>query len=348
METIDFFANIRSRLLEKRQNLTTWLRAASPQQRELRLGPATEQEVRSCLHDLDAAIAKAGDATLGICRVCHDHVNGRLLMMDYTACVCLDHYTSEERRQLEWELELSQVVQRALLPQDIPEIPGLELAAFSRPAQIVGGDYFDFFQYRDGAHGVIIADVAGHGISAGLLMASVQTALRTLAPLHSDPGQIVHQLNRFFCHNVHFTTFVTMFVGRLEPNGRTLSYVNAGHNPPLVLRAKPNGEPLTWLRPTAAAIGLVEEMDFRPSNTALSPRDLFLFYTDGVTEAADGDGAEFGTQRVAQYVTQHAGQPAQDLVAGLYREIVAFTGGHQLADDATVIAGRIVGLPQAA
>lgn len=338
MEALGFFDTLRMQLLERRQHLADWLQRTPSSERELRLGPAGDVEVVACLHDLDAAIAKAADGSLGICKVCHDHVNGRLLMMDYTSCVCLDHFSTRERRQLEWELEQSQVVQRALLPQEIPHIPGMDVAAISRPAQIVGGDYFDFFQYRDGAHGMTIADVAGHGISAGLLMANVQTALHTLAPLSLNPAEILQGLNRFFCRNVHFTTFVTMFVGRLEPDSRTLTYVNAGHNPPFLARAKANGKTHTWLNPTAAAIGLVEDASFRMNSVTLDAGDVLLLYTDGATEAAGKDGIEFGGERLADFVLQKEQRLAPDLVHDLYRQIVHFTGDHQLADDTTLVA----------
>jgi sigma-B regulation protein RsbU (phosphoserine phosphatase) len=183
-----------------------------------------------------------------------------LLEADYTACVCLDHLSAGEKRQLESELELSQTIQKALLPQRVPAIPGLDLAFFSRPAQILGGDYFDFFQFRDGVPGLAIADVVGHGISASLLMASIQTALRTLVPESDSPSDVLQRVNRFLLHNVHFTTFVTIFLGRFDNGTCTLDYCNAGHNPPLIYRQQETGNnPVSWLQPTGAAIGLVEE-----------------------------------------------------------------------------------------
>lgn len=339
--TSGLFESIRGQLLLKRQSLASWLQATPPAKRALQLGPVSEPEARACLHDLDAAIAKASDGTLGICKVCHDYVNDRLLMMDYTACVCLDHYSLEERRYLEWELEQSQVVQRALLPQEVPDIAGLELAVFSRPAQIVSGDFFDFFQYRDGAYGVAIADVAGHGVPASLLMASVQTALRTLAPISACPSEIVQQLNRFFLRNVHFTTFVTLFLARFEPGNRLLTYVNAGHNPPLLVHGKPNGASYHWITPNAAAVGLAEEMEYRPGAVALERGDVLMLYTDGVTEAANVSGEQLGGERLIQTVMENSGLPAKELVIRLYRRTVDFAGSFALSDDATMIACRI-------
>ena len=191
------FERIRTGLLEKRRYLGEWLRSVPVGRRQRLLGPADEQAVQISLQVIDANLAKAAEGTLGLCRVCHDYVDTRLLEMDYTACVCLDHFSDQERRRLEAELELSQTVQKALLPQHMPAIPGLDLAVFSRPAQIVGGDYFDFFRFRDGAHGLAIADVAGHGVAAGLLMASLQTALRTLVPESDSPADVLQRLQPF-------------------------------------------------------------------------------------------------------------------------------------------------------
>jgi RNA polymerase-binding transcription factor DksA len=149
---------IRASLIEKRTLVKGWLEKTEPSEKQLQLGPADEQAVQAHLEVIDRSLEKASSEELGICTVCHTDVDAGLLEMDYTASVCLEHYSSQERRILEQELELAQVVQRSLLPQELPEIPKLEIAAFSRPAQLVGGDYFDFFQFRDEAQGLAIAD----------------------------------------------------------------------------------------------------------------------------------------------------------------------------------------------
>jgi sigma-B regulation protein RsbU (phosphoserine phosphatase) len=336
-----FFERIRTGLVETRQNLTNWLRLTPLQTQECCLGPTTAQNIQAHLRVLDTAIAKTEDQTLGVCQVCHGYVEPELLEMDYTCCVCLDHLSPEERRRLEDDLELSQKVQLALLPQQVPTIPGLELAIFSRPAQIVGGDYFDFFHFSDGAHGLVIADVAGHGMAASLLVASVQTALRTLAPTTNSPADILAHLNRFFYHNIHFTTFVTVFLGRFEPDTRRLSYSNAGHNPPLHHRA--NGKAsLTWLDPTAPAIGLVEEFQASTQSVELSTGDVLLLYTDGVTEATNPDEEQFGQERLAAVIQRGADASPKTLVQTLRQELQAFINGQPLADDTTLVVGKFV------
>ena len=334
---------IRGGLLEKRHNLAAWLSGAPVPERELRLGPVTDGAVVAHLQVMDASLGKAGDQTLGICQVCHEYVDPSLLEMDYTCCVCLDHFSEQEKRRLEAELEMSQVVQRALLPQEMPDIPGAELAAFSRPAQILGGDYFDFLRFRDGAYALAIADVAGHGISASLLMASLQTALRTLAPTSDSPVEVLGHLNRIFVHNIHFNTFVTLFLAHFDPATRRLTYCNAGHNPPLVFCPNPNGrDAFTWLKPTGAAVGLVEEPQFRAQTLTLARGDVLLLYTDGVTEARNPGQEQFGERRLAELVQQGAGLPAQELVRELRQALLAFGAGQPLDDDTTVVACKAV------
>jgi sigma-B regulation protein RsbU (phosphoserine phosphatase) len=331
---------LREGLLAKRRYLTTWLASAPGVMQETRVGPAGLRAVEAHIHVLDSTLQKAEAGTLGLCRICHEPVEAGRLELDYTTSVCLDHFTEQEKRGLESELELSQVVQRALLPQSVPAIPGLEMAAFSRPAQLLGGDYFDFYRYRDGAFGLAIADVAGHGVSAGLLMASVQTALRAVVPESSSPGVALERVNRLFGHNIYFTTFVTLFLGRYEPEQRRLSYANAGHNPPLLRNGHRDGKNgVLWLEPTAPAIGLVEEASVCVESVGLARGDTILLYTDGVTEATDPQGEQFGQGRLAAFVSERADMPAKELVRGLWQELQRFADNRPLADDTTIVAG---------
>jgi phosphoserine phosphatase RsbU/P len=335
----DFFQRVESSLHEKRQNLNQWLQETTPEELQIQVCSPDEQLVQAHLDVIDAAMEKAEEHTLGVCEVCHDYVNPRLLEMDYTTCVCLDHLSARERQQLETELEFLQTVQKALLPQQPPVIPELNLAAFSRPAQIVGGDYFDFLRFKDGAHGLVIADAMGHGVSASVLISSLQAALRTLVPESVSPAKVLQRVNRIFLHNINFTTFVTGLLGRYEPATRTLTYCNAGHNPPLLLNAADGRE--TWLNPTGAAIGLMES--YLPSDQAISLRqgDILLFYTDGVTEATDPGREMFGRERLAQVVRQNTGLPAQELVHALRQALNDFSGGKPLEDDATLLVCRL-------
>jgi len=128
-------------------------------------------------------------------------------------------------------------IQKALLPQEIPNIPGLDVAAFSRPAEFLGGDYFDFIDFSADTHGLVIADVAGHGVSASLQMAGLQALARAIIPTSHSPAEVVTHIHNLFRHNIRFTTFVTVFIGAFNPTSSSFTYCNAGHNPPLLLHS---------------------------------------------------------------------------------------------------------------
>jgi sigma-B regulation protein RsbU (phosphoserine phosphatase) len=336
------FDRVRTGLVTQRQNLSAWLDRTPPEQKQLRLGPAPETAVQTHLQVLDQALEKAADHTLGLCEVCHDYVEPSRLEMDYTACVCLEHLADEDRRRLESDLELSQKVQQALLPQQVPDIPGMELAAFSQPARIVGGDYFDFLNFRDNSHGLVIADVVDKGMAASLLMASLQASLRILVGDSNSPASVTQRLNSLFIHNIHLTQFVTLFLARYDHRTRTLHYSNAGHNQPLLYRQLADGtQQAQWLEPTGAAIGLVEDFVFSDQSVTLKPGDTLLLYTDGVTEARNPQGAEFRPQGLIDFMWQHAPLSAAELVRDLRRTLQDFTGGQPLTDDTTIVIGKL-------
>lgn len=338
---IKIFQRIQRNLVQKRHNIDTWLADAPATEKRVRLGPGDEAAVETHLHVIDKSIEQVNDHTLGICRVCNDYVNPGLLEMDYTCCVCLEHLSEPERRQLELELEFTQQVQRAQLPQQVPEIPGMGLAVFSRPAQYVSGDYFDFLEFNDGSPALIIADAMGHGMSAGLIVNSLQTALRTLVPESGSATEVLQRINRYYLHNSQFTTFVTAFLGRYHPSSHTLTYCNAGHNPPALYRSQT--DQVEWLEPCGAALGLIENNPLTSRTIPLNEGDILLLYTDGVIDATSPENKNFGAARLAEVLHQNTGQPAVDLVHTIRRDLLDFTGQSSLDDDITLVASKVGG-----
>lgn len=326
-------------LQEKRQSLSDWLNNTPPAKKQLMTGPCCEEDVQSQLKTIDQSLDQIEKNTFGVCEVCHEPVDANLLEMDYTTCVCLDHYSDKERRQLETELELSLVFQRALLPQTLPVIPGLVLAAFSRPAKILGGDYFDFIQYRDGLYGLAIADAVGHGVAASMFMTSLQTALHTLAPECDSPADVIQRINRFYIHNVHMTSFLTVFLSRYDPVSHQLTYGNAGHNPPIVFRNQSHR--VDWLQPTGAGLGFIEDYTIQPETISLSAGDVIVLYTDGVVEATNVQGDYFGHEKLEKIVAQNAFLPAQELLKVIRQTLNEFIQEQPLADDTTIVIGKI-------
>ncbi len=343
MET-NILHRIQRSLLEKRTNVTKWLETSPEPEIECCLPGESEQSVKEHLHVIGVTLEKAGNETLGVCEVCKGRVDESLLEIDYTASICLDHLSDQEKRNLETELEFSVEVQRALLPQGAPSIPGLEVAAFSRPAQIIGGDYFDFFRFRNGTHGLVIADVMGHGVSASLLMSSLQTALHTLIPDNDSASDVIQRVNHYYLHNIKLTTFVTVFLGQYDPARHVLAYCNAGHNPPLFYRKDAGGKDLIhWLKPTGAAIGLVEEYKLMSEEITLQEGDIVVLYTDGISEATNPGQEELGKDRLARLVARNADLSAHDLVSALRKGLADFIGAASLADDVTIVVCKVPG-----
>lgn len=336
---INLFQRIQKGLLEKQQNLNNWLNSAQPEQIEACCGSQADESVHPHLEVLSSALQEIETGTFGRCEVCHETVSPVLLEMDYTASICLDHYNADERRQLENELEFSSSVQRALLPQPAPIPSNVDLSAFTRPANIVSGDTYDFFTFQDGAQGVAIADAVGHGVSAGLLISSVQTALRLLVPENVSPAVVLDRINQLLLHNHHFTTFATVFLASFDAQRRRLVYSSAGQNPPLLY--SPKTGTLTQLLPTGPAVGLVEFYQQRAEELHLEPGDLLLLYTDGITEAHNHQREEFGLDRLATLVRQAAGLPSVEVVQIIRQALEAFLEGKPPEDDTTLMAINI-------
>jgi sigma-B regulation protein RsbU (phosphoserine phosphatase) len=333
------FETIQRGLVETREHLADWIEDTPQEKKEIQCCSQDATHVNEHLQVIDESLQKIREGTLGVCEICHDQVNDALLKMDYTSSVCLEHFTETDLRQLESELELSQVVQRGLLPQQAPRIPGLSIAAFSRPAQIVSGDYFDFVQFKDAAHGIVMADVSGHGMSAGMLMSSLQTAFHTLVPATDSPLDVLERINRLYAHNISFTTFVTIFFGKLDPATRTFSYGNAGHNSGYLYRAASQQEIL--LHPTGPAIGLMEGFRVRLEQVTLASGDVLVLYTDGVTEAMSTDGDQWTLEGLSEVVRANHGLAPEELVQKILQGLNQFTNAAPLTDDVTLVVTKV-------
>jgi sigma-B regulation protein RsbU (phosphoserine phosphatase) len=331
-ETLSRF---RDNLKRQRRTLVDWMTATPQHKKQHLLGPVGEDGAQARLETLNDAIGRADEKTLGLCDVCHEDVELDRLELDFTACVCIDHYSDDQKRRLEQDLELSHKVQRALLPKESPAIPGVRVAAFIQPAEIVGGDYFDFLRFRDGTHGVAIADVMGKGVSASMLVASLQASLRILVPEYDSPAQVVQRLNALFYHNIQLIKFISIVLARYDPETHLLEYCNAGHNPPLLVHA---GNGVERLKPTGAAIGLTETTTFANARATLDVGDALLLYTDGATEARNAEREEFGEQRIEEWLSRHARLEPKAIIEELRATLNSFTQSNAFHDDVTLVA----------
>jgi phosphoserine phosphatase RsbU/P len=235
------------------------------------------------------------------------------------------------------ELEHAQRIQRALLPSPLPEIDGCEMAAMWKPATAFGGDCYDMLRFSSTRLGLSIADVAGKGLPAALLMANLQASVRAFGVDDARPDTVTRQVNRALCRNTPLDRFVTFFYAMIDTSAGTLSCSNAGHNPPILAHADGS----VW-RPCSdgMVLGILDSNTYSQSEAPLRSGDRLLLFTDGITEAGSHEGREFGDDRLVELILAHRHHSAPELLDAVFREVSAHTGG-VFADDATLISVAI-------
>jgi serine phosphatase RsbU (regulator of sigma subunit) len=240
-------------------------------------------------------------------------------------------------RRTAHEVELARQVQRKLFPQNPPRLTTLEYAGDCVQARVVGGDYYDFLELAPGVVGFALADISGKGFPAALLMANLQANLRGRYTLAAENlPRLLESVNRLFYENTEPSHYATMFFGCYDDRTRELRYINCGHNPPILLRADNS---LERLPATATVVGLFNEWGCSSATVQLNSGDIFLVYTDGVTEAADASGEEFGEERLIRALHRNRTIPASGLLGALIHDVQQFNSGEQ-GDDLTLVVGK--------
>jgi sigma-B regulation protein RsbU (phosphoserine phosphatase) len=241
-----------------------------------------------------------------------------------------------EKGRMERELQVARQVQANLLPQEMPHLEGWEFAARWEPAREVAGDYYDLFEVEDGKLGVVIADVADKGMPAALFMASTRSIVRATLNGSVWPARGVAQTNQLLCSESSQGMFVTLFFLLLEEGSGEVFYVNAGHNPPIHYQARQ--DQLSYLSRTGMALGVDAGAVFEQRKIVLEEGDFLFLYTDGVTDALDARGSEYGIQRLEKVVQAMRHAPASEIIAALDRSIENFMGSSAPYDDITIVA----------
>ena len=231
------------------------------------------------------------------------------------------------------ELEEARLIQRGLLPAAFPRLAGCEIAGTWRPAFGFGGDCYDAIRFSEATLGFSIADVVGKGLPAALLMSNLQAAVRAFAGAATLPRDLCGSVNRLLCRNVASGKFVTFCYGQLDLGRRTVAYANAGHNPPILVRAGGTVERLTA---GGTPLGVFADAAYEQGQAPLAPGDRLVLFTDGITEAQDPQGEEYGDARLVAQAVEHRGQAAAALQQTLFDAVTTFTGG-VFQDDATLI-----------
>ncbi len=259
------------------------------------------------------------------------------LDLDAIAPVFAQHIT--ERERLQGELEIAREVQMSLLPKADPRVEGLEIASRCVPAQEVGGDYYDYVTFDASKFGVVVGDVSGKGTQAAFYMTLAKGFLKAVTRMSGSPSRALTEANALFYENVDRGNFITVVYGEFDLRSRTVTLARAGHNP-VIMKAS-GQEGAEFLQPGGLALGLepgeVFAKTIRESTVPALPGALFVFYTDGFTEAMNRAGEQFGEQRLLAAVERLHNTPAREIVDGVLKEVRAFAGRAKQHDDMTIV-----------
>lgn len=304
-----------------------------------------EQKVRSMI----AVPLQTNDRVIGLIYVDSPHLIREfsredlnlLTVMANVAAIRIEHARlneiEEARRALAKEMEQAALIQKALLPSEPPAVGGMDIAGKTTACHTVGGDYFDFLSFPDGRVGLLVGDVAGKGMPASLLMSSLQARVQVLFEEAGDLARKVTRLNKAVCSNCPDNRFITFFMTVIDPATGALVYANAGHNPPLIVRAAGG---IDRLREGGVILGILSIAKYQETMDQMLPGDVLVLYSDGVTEAASPADEDFGEERLAQLVASMRGKPAAQIIEAIETAVNEFTQGAPAADDFTVVVAR--------
>lgn len=239
-----------------------------------------------------------------------------------------------ERERLEREQQVASEIQQRFLPATAPIVNGYELQGISFPCYEIGGDYYDFIQRDDGRLVVALGDVSGKGTAAALLMSSLHAAVHAQADTHDSLVKTISAVNRYLVDSIPANRFVTLFYAELDPKNGALAFLNAGHNPPLIVHT---GGTMEQLASGGLPLGIMSNADFREGRTKLYPGDVLVIYSDGVSEATNPAGEEFGPTRLYEVVVRNMDASAGGIRDRIESALTKFCQGTPAADDITLV-----------
>jgi serine phosphatase RsbU (regulator of sigma subunit) len=243
----------------------------------------------------------------------------------------------QAERIMKRDLSQAAEIQRRILPETAPEVPGLQLAGFNAPCRTVGGDYYGFVSYPSGRVGLALGDVSGKGMAAALMVMAFEARLRVLVEDTENPATLVVRLNKITCANCPSNRFITFFFSVLDPATGNLSFANAGHNPPIVVRTSGEVEMLDGGGPV---LGVLPIAPYSEQQARLGPGDLLVVYSDGVTEAANTGDEEFGEERLIEVLKRRRTESSDAIVSAVMESLNRFTSGAPQADDITLVVAK--------
>jgi len=316
---------LRSQLIERRQRLQSAITRETQAPQLIRL-----------LEEVDGALSRMDTGSFGLCETCHEPIEGERLVADPTVRFCLDHLAEHEQRALEQDFELAARIQRRLLPARESRFGIWETSYRFEPAGPVSGDWCDLVQPagEDDLY-VLLGDVSGKGVPAAILMAHLHAVFRTLIAEGDRPDRLVERANRLFRESAMSPYFATLVCARASSTG-DVEICNAGHPPPFLLT--PQGA--QTVQATGLPVGAFYSSDFSSTVVHLDPGDGLVLYTDGLTEARDRDGQEYGVERVEQLLARGRFESAASVVQDCLADLESFADGAPRTDDLTLLVVR--------
>jgi sigma-B regulation protein RsbU (phosphoserine phosphatase) len=315
---------LRGQLVNRQQKLAAVVAASGESSQLMQL-----------LQEVDAALERADEGSYGLCEVCQDPIEAERLIADPVASVCLGCLTPSQQRALEQDLQLAALIQEGLLPCRNFAVDGWRVSFHYEAATLVGGDYCDVLEGTDGSLYFMLGDVSGKGVAASMLMSHLHAMFRTLIPVGLPLGEMLERASRVFCESTLPTHYATLVCGRASKTGE-VEICNAGHLPPLLLH---DGE-VTSIAATGLPLGVFCNEQFTVNRLWMAEGDTLLLYTDGLSEALNHAGTEYGPERLANLI-KASNTPTPESLIGVCRDdLTNFLAGAPKFDDLTIMAIR--------
>src|SRR5215813_2881158 len=318
---------MRDQLLDRHQKLETAI-----------VNFGESDNLRRLLQEVDAALDRLGAGSYGFCEVCHDPVEVDRLLANPLARFCLDHLSPLERQMLERDLEMAARIQAELLPQPDFAFGFWQVARHYEAAGPVSGDYCDLAPEGDDSIFFMLGDVSGKGVAAAMLMTQLHAMFRSLKSVGLPLTQIVERASRLLCESSLPTQYATLVCGKADAEG-AIEICNAGHLPVLWL----NGGDVKAIDSTGLPVGVFSEQQFSSHAVRLQPGDALLLYTDGLSEARDVDGAEYGIERLTKLAPSIRASSPRAMINACLEDLKMFSDGARMVDDLTMMAVRWAG-----
>jgi sigma-B regulation protein RsbU (phosphoserine phosphatase) len=317
---------IREQLERRRERLTAAI-ASVPV-------AAPAMRFHELLSEVDSALQRMDAGSYGICDECHEAIERDRLIEDPLLRLCLDHLTGEQRRALEGDLELAASIQRSLLPPVSVQFLDWQIEYEYKPAGLVSGDYCDVILPASsaGAPMFLVGDVSGKGVAASLLMSYLRATFRSLSGAGLRTDQLLEAANRLFCESTMAGQFATLVCGRAGQAGE-VEIVSAGHCPALVVSSRG----VKQVGATGLPLGMFSTSHYTMERFDLEPGDSLLLYTDGISEARDADGNEYGIESISKFAGEYHGWRPREISAAWLKNVEAFSAGNRQADDQTIM-----------